>query len=442
MNSLLLSRNWSTLPEERTVNLMVKSIINHFNYIQQILIRGDCALNDNQLTLLRLLNEGLNLEYAVKAAHIDTQSDSKKCKCGQYLVKINDASSLYNGNGARCDICDKSGAVNEEFWHCDSNVHQHGFDICCSHKRNSICDGKSLKTCEQFIALVVVMNKFNKYQNENKINDECIPNVNTLDVLNNYLHLLNVHDTDQEFELIANILRYCDISTCESFRRNRIQFCGDDEKYSGYLDKIHCYFQHCYDIGDRLLFNEQITHPKNNDAHGCNLLQNKQLTETYNELSIKRKIYDKYINKLGNNYKRSDKYFQLFTNSDSKKYDFGLYFNYGYKGEHGPTANGTNVCGLKYSSLKEELTTNNIAIMSMEQFNHEYRKAVIHFNSNYCKRNSFSFKEYRDKHGNLVYQENTDNKFVTEWIFRVEFSKTYRDDHESQRDSTKNLYAY
>eukprot|EP01084_Bolivina_argentea_P276279 471396_1 len=91
-------------------------------------------------------------------------------------------------------------------------------------------------------------------------------------LLDNFIHLINYHcDNDDAFEYIYNTMGVCDISKCKSFRRNYRdrKKCRNNsyrnELYSSnnntshidiirqqIFDKIHCYFCHCFDIGNRL----------------------------------------------------------------------------------------------------------------------------------------------------------------------------------------------
>eukprot|EP01084_Bolivina_argentea_P318512 552367_1 len=84
-------------------------------------------------------------------------------------------------------------------------------------------------------------------------------------ILNDYTHVLTSHlTTDEQFEIISRSLGFCDIKTCGIFRRN---YCDRTElvhnhnwnmlyENGGYrvqiLDKIHCFFQHCYDINNKI----------------------------------------------------------------------------------------------------------------------------------------------------------------------------------------------
>eukprot|EP01084_Bolivina_argentea_P139955 246163_1 len=78
-------------------------------------------------------------------------------------------------------------------------------------------------TCYDTVASCYCLNRLKQiihlYNEQNDI-DKLIK-LDMVQILNNYLHLLNEHNTDKEFELIFNTLGYCDISKCAAFwRRN------------------------------------------------------------------------------------------------------------------------------------------------------------------------------------------------------------------------------
>eukprot|EP01084_Bolivina_argentea_P290709 499428_1 len=99
-------------------------------------------------------------------------------------------------------------------------------------------------------------------------------NINILCTLNNFIHLLNNHcDDNEQFEHIIHTLGTCDINNCEAFMRHHrdrngtkntncrhklYKHCCTDSDVSRcqVLDKLHCYFSHCFDIGNRFTINE------------------------------------------------------------------------------------------------------------------------------------------------------------------------------------------
>eukprot|EP01084_Bolivina_argentea_P098834 177666_1 len=105
----------------------------------------------------------------------------------------------------------------------------------------------------------------------------------THDLLNDYHHMLQYHDTD--FENICKFVNYddqnnelCDLSNCVMMRRNRRNrhlmkdklntlnklYFNDDIVKQQLIDKIHVYFSHTFDLGYRLTNNyKQLLCDKN-----------------------------------------------------------------------------------------------------------------------------------------------------------------------------------
>eukprot|EP01084_Bolivina_argentea_P270811 460565_1 len=78
----------------------------------------------------------------------------------------------------------------------------------------------------------------------------------TVQLLDDYAHLLYKHATLDDFEKIRLRLGDCDISRCNVSKRHYLRNRNNDthiEKPSSVqhqmLDKIHCYFMHSHDVG-------------------------------------------------------------------------------------------------------------------------------------------------------------------------------------------------
>eukprot|EP01084_Bolivina_argentea_P001209 2216_1 len=212
------------------------------------------------------------------------------------------------------------------------------------------------------------------------------------------------------------------------------------------MDKIHCHFIHCYDIGNRLFI-------KDKKFIASQELKDDQETK-YNEMffskqiATKKKILSKrkeaYLNISQELDKKVNYKFNQLLIDDTGQYSVGYRFVYGYDGEwiKSDAYGEDEICqheifyvSRKYSSLKEEMITNGISTISVDQFNNEYAKAVIHFNSYYCKKlykpfnNNCACKTMDINIGCLlslmIYCNYTDLQYA--------FSKTYRenngDDH-------------
>eukprot|EP01084_Bolivina_argentea_P303272 523565_1 len=371
------------------------------------------------------------------------------CICGEPFIKINDPTALYNGAGAACDICSIIGTTSDIFLHCDRDK----FDICsvCSKAYRPQCWKTAGSKCQYLQRFVLLMQQYNKgyYSNE----------TNILDAINDYLHLLHQHHTDEQFEYITGRLGVCNIVQCKIFSRK----IRDIQKASNadinhILDKMHCYFCHSSDIGNRMTpkdrkfvycndNNEQISNSNDSGNNIMKHLINKKIIKLRQVLTQRRIAYKNVLNGLDDRIDR--RYNQLFQNNDESKstdidmnaemnehnmYSFGYEFKYDYDEE---IAVDAILIKEQYHSLKEELTTNNICVLTVEQFNHEYQKALIHFNSAHCKNTYRPFEnDYFQKHieiqhllSLMVYCNYTNFQYL--------FSKTYR---ENKGFRHKNFY--
>eukprot|EP01084_Bolivina_argentea_P090502 163069_1 len=271
-------------------------------------------------------------------------------------------------------------------------------------------------------------------------------------IINDYIHVLLEHNNDDDFEYICSQFGYCDISKCAAAHRiyckktkNPSMATNINIAMQQIMDKIHCYYSHTFDIGYRLNASERQsiscsdTEQKSNNElyYNYKLLKIKQLINKKQNFyfSQMKHRHQTKLNQLGN--KQPDEI-------DENMYSFGYKFRYGYSGEHRHSNPQPIPVQPKYSSLKEELTTNAISIMAMDQFNHEYVKAKIHYDSEYCKK---TFVPYCD-------DANMEWTFLIDYVLSLmiycnytelqyHFTKTYRDncgeDHNSFYHLATNL---
>eukprot|EP01084_Bolivina_argentea_P066464 121144_1 len=281
------------------------------------------------------------------------------------------------------------------------------------------------------------MSKYDTETNNNKYDHE-----NNKWILNDFLHLLSEHNidsNDQQFEIITNSLGCCNINTCDIFARNYrdrsktiISTIDETEPvqervWREIFDRIHCHFAHCVDIGNRIsLKKKQSLHLEQKDDDAENVcLVDKLMKERYNIIKTCNNKTSKNYNTFNNRMKM--KFIQFNEKSDEIKdeniqltagmYSFGTKFNYGYARETWDK-NGV-IVKQKYSSLKEELTTNKISAISLKQFMTETQKAILHFNAEYCKKKFNSDFVLECALALMIYC-NYD-------VLQYEFSKTYRD---------------
>eukprot|EP01084_Bolivina_argentea_P245169 410545_1 len=231
-------------------------------------------------------------------------------------------------------------------------------------------------------------NVFDKYANDkydyNQINIDV--------VLNDYLYLLQHYNNENEFEYIFGKLGgLCEMNSCNVFKRNfrnrKLENNLDNQmiKFAfkqQIMDKIHCYYRHCFDVGyqinwaERQIVANSITDHKMNDEFD-EFLVNSRLPEINKLLHNKKKLFQNITSS-------TVKYTDLESNNgsdDLKLYSFGFKFIYGYDGEYGYKRDTGDFVYVypTFPSLKNELTQNDISTISIEQFNNEYKKAQIHF---------------------------------------------------------------
>eukprot|EP01084_Bolivina_argentea_P271050 461074_1 len=231
----------------------------------------------------------------------------------------------------------------------------------------------------------------------NTINNEFKIHYNMIQILNDFLHLLEAHDTDEDFEYIYKKLKQCNILQCNIFARNYRN--RQQTKHIAHeldiFDKIHCYFYHSHDIGHRTSHN--IQHIKLNQ---CEIHSNRY--KKYNQLS-----------------------FSMNNNQTEKCYNFGTKFKYNpdHKGFiYFVDVNGAKhtfifLSKSKYANLKQELTENKLSSINKQQFNNEYNKAMNH---------------YSTPHRKMVYPQLNQSQILSLMIYtnydelQYQFSKTYR----------------
>eukprot|EP01083_Nonionella_stella_P184859 672496_1 len=196
-----------------------------------------------------------------------------------------------------------------------------------------------------------------------------------------FLHLLERHNTDEQFELIMSQCGNCDIKTCSIFKRHyrdKTQSTGGYPKYSDtgslqIMDKIHCFYSHCHDIGNKLLIRErtdieqkdekQDDHEENDDVHFIN----ESIAKRSQLLSTKREMHEEYI---GSSTRFCNKFNQLNVEQASdddadkkdKMYCFGSEFVYDYEDEYIFNHDNYTAIQKTYDSLRQELTQNTITI--------------------------------------------------------------------------------
>eukprot|EP01083_Nonionella_stella_P025711 70828_1 len=244
-------------------------------------------------------------------------------------------------------------------------------------------------------------------------------------LLDDFLHLLSMHQN--QFDIITHRFGVCDINQCNIIRRNYRNRNTKMNQTTHHLenacmqilDKIHCYYSHCYDIGNKLTSKDHaiINEQKCEQIDDVDRLLRNQTIIPMKRIQKRIRQSCQHINGIQQtSSKYNNQLIQPIIND--QMYSFGIEFCYGYDTEYN-TENAIKIKA-KYASLKHELTHNEISHINIEQFNVEYSKAQIHFNSHYRRKHAM-MGELKMHHllALLIYC-NYD-------FLQCEFSKTYRD---------------
>eukprot|EP01084_Bolivina_argentea_P105623 189158_1 len=321
------------------------------------------------------------------------------------------------------------------------------FESFSTKSTNELCN------CEQLKNLKDV---FRQYNDSFGID---IAKINISSILNDFLYIMYQLQATDEFEYVYNQMGgYCDCNECDAFTRNyrhrneQQQYkyqCLNDIVICQIMDKIHCYFSHCFDLGYKLteaditMVNEDQKKDHTNDDFESQFWISNKIKNIYSFLWNKRA---KCSNISQINCRLKSKFNQICTqhtyvttNKDDGKYSFGFKFAYGYDDEiettniieennDAYTAQKTDHIHVKqkYSSLKVELTDNCISKLVMEQFIIEYKKCNIHYGSRHRKKNYPNI--FIENLLSIMIYCNYDQ-------LQYHFSKTYRTDHGNQHQN-------
>eukprot|EP01084_Bolivina_argentea_P253301 425427_1 len=317
----------------------------------------------------------------------------------------------------------------------------------------------SFKDCIRICRLSNTMQKYRKFVNICST-DENIPNYfDVYNALNDFLHLLLQHDDEFEF-IFNNVGGYCDASSCQIFarhHRDRYKLQNNVDRCKLYhvqlgnaniheitianiqiMDKIHCYFTHCFDIGNRFNHQQKLALESKQFDPGTKALQTKRkLTKLKKVMSTKHKSRPNH--RMLNRTSVKEKFIMhtdtCTDNKEEKKIDYKPY-SYGmiYVYSDSARKNNNNYIGRafkKYSSLKQELCENIYSAISINQFNVEMHKANKHISSEY-------FKIVYSKSYNIPSTYFSISHLLSLMIYcnydvlQYEFSKTYRADMQHQ----------
>eukprot|EP01083_Nonionella_stella_P161769 530272_1 len=226
------------------------------------------------------------------------------------------------------------------------------------------------------------------------------------DVLNSFLHSIVVHDNDIEDELFDA----CSLKKCQIFARNQrdrrkkhydVYSCQDDHLIAKIqiLEKIHCYYTHRTDIGYALTQKEaQLVRAASNQCRyesEARIRIDPLWIAMHEILSPKhamcRNIRGEDRAKKFNRFVSIPQYNDMEEAKDLDVVNFSQMYDYGFEFEYDKVV-VNHMAGTLfdrfigyvepfYSTFKEELTSK----LTMEQFNAELQKAMMHFASHNCK---------------------------------------------------------
>eukprot|EP01083_Nonionella_stella_P144823 452808_1 len=443
------------------------------------------------ISSLSLIGSNSNVE-PYQETKTNTGVYAPPCICGETLI-LSQASNCYtdNSHSVCCDCCGLEQNDQANVYHCNDGQmikHQHGYDLClqCAHhirngvnchvgdvlelgcsssddekiQKQQVHDESTPASCNKdvlnCVCLAELISTMNMYQQcKLAVDTTSSLDINVANTLDNYMHLISEHSTNEQFECIVDQLSPCDMKRCTIFKRNHRDRDNVNEENAiacnqQILDKIHCYFSHCYDIGNRLSINDRKAvyddekHMQSNDGDAPfdRGFTNTQMTKinnilrtkyVHNDLEMSKRVYG------------LEKYNQLSmqtenTNGD-KVYSYG--FEFAYEKSEYTQGRGVILVANKYTSLKEELLQNPIATINIAQYTNEFQKAEIHLRSQFVKRAFHSFIDKDSIQWTFTIEYLMALMFYCNYItLQYEFSKTYRENNGIDHDNFYHMAKY
>eukprot|EP01084_Bolivina_argentea_P283858 486279_1 len=418
-------------------------------------ICGDCAVKLNKAPLSKLMNlqnAGYDVNEIFDSLEINNDDIIKT------IAEFNDLEQKHREVNEFIDSgilpkCHASNHNNNEAAQLNneiSDLYSNPTSVINYQKR---CIRRQVQTCHSDIKNCIQMNSIFRL---NKIQSPYNTTMAKL-LLDNFLHFLDKHNNQTDFDFVLQSLGMCDITKCSIFRqhyrnRNLSQSKTKNANIStiqALINKIHCFFCHSYDIGHRILLKELIEDEKKNvdtmitKSKVCNFLSSKHKLYRHHQQRTMTSKFNPFATKNSNH------------SSNKRYYSFGVEFQYGSHDskvcksssekpniivkttENDTVESEENHNGIriqpftiekgKYASLKEEMLMNTIAILTLEQFEHEYNKISMLHNSFFRKR------EYLDMSLEQLLCLAIYCNFDT---LQSEFSKTYRKQDEKETDSS------
>eukprot|EP01084_Bolivina_argentea_P256249 431343_1 len=400
---------------------------------QKLLFNADKL---SQLKIIRqILSKNNDYQKLMHQLKITLQIESHLCICDKPLILVQNILKIYNGNGACCDMCGElhTGAI----WHCKSvndEKHKGGFDVCCDcivdfdpttfkPADESDTENNAQQSFNVLIQHLINMQNPDMQQLQNTIISEdpiiCEKDItlckeadflsktmltatsssnyneDLVKVLNAFHHLLQYHDdNNKHFQYLYQLFGgKCNLSKCNSMKRQDRNIRHDINSTQTILDTIHCHYQHGYDLYRLTLVEENIINDmhKNDDVKesiSAKLMQlthilNNKKTQFAKETNSKRFKRNKFVSNLSQ--MKTTQEHKLNDNDEQKSkytsYSYSFDFNYWEhcKDSTDHTDDGHMLKDLyikpKYNSLKEEVLNNEIMTISPTFWNNQFEKA-------------------------------------------------------------------
>ena len=275
------------------------------------------------------------------------------------------------------------------------------FDMQIKEEEESlteICD--NISKCRHLHELCQEMEQ---YEASSTNDDEYLSQLNIQKTVNQFLHLLGYHnENEQQFKFVSSAFDPCHgniITKCLPFTRNyRDRKLDSDstnieELYNTMdyrhivkiqmFDKIHSFYLHSYDTGNRLTVREQLQlsfcnddEMKNNNS--AEYIINKRTMKLRDILASKRKSFQ---NVYGLNERIKDRYNELDEINEDNMYVFGWDFQYDGEEKY-DKSNDFVIIKKKYDTFKQELLADKLSI---GQYNITSYKAKIKYESEWRK---------------------------------------------------------
>eukprot|EP01084_Bolivina_argentea_P010506 19566_1 len=271
--------------------------------------------------------------------------------------------------------------------------------------RNNHCD--SIDKCQHAEKLVCTMIQYNEFINHmkekhlNKMNERIVA------ILNDFNHMLLNHNQHDHFLTVYNSLgEPCVAEKCQFIltRMKRHKNIAPVRKRitQQLLDTIHCHFYHSYDGGYRLKNNMHHTRKIDHKYYIDNTI-----VQLHKQIKYERKKFYKSVN-IASNAVIHSKFNSFLCDSSNSVQGTNMHeYSHGYKlmywNYHKKNVKRFYYVPAKYNDLKQELISNRVANITLNQFDDEYKKAVIYKQCNYTK----SIKANIDKY--LKFGRNSGN---------------------------------